>query len=123
MGKMAILGVVPGGEEIMKEDKAKAKILMQVRESFDTDKFGASLIAIDRLAEMRAELRIVHAKARGLVDDLHGLPGSDDRRPIWEIADGVMTAFGECVEKLKGVELQLEKLVYLDPKIEADELP
>jgi hypothetical protein len=34
-----------------------------------------------------------------------------------------MTAFGECVEKLKGVELQLEKLVYLDPKIEADELP
>jgi hypothetical protein len=120
---MAPLGDCTGGEEIMKEETPKAKILMQVRESFDTDKFGAALSAIDRLAEMRAELRIVHAKARGLVDDLHGLPGSDDRRPIWEVADGVMAAFGECVEKLKGVELQLEKLVYLNPKMEADELP
>jgi hypothetical protein len=120
---MALPGNGPRREEIIKPEKPKAKILMQVRESFDTDKFGAALSAIDRLAEMRAELRIVHAKARGLVDDLHGLPGSDDRRPIWEVADGVMAAFGECMEKLQGVELQLEKLVYLDPKMEADELP
>lgn len=107
----------------MKAEKPNAKILARVRDSFDTDKFGTALDALDRLAAMRGELRIIQAKARGLVDDLHGLPGSQDPRPVWEIADGVMAELGSCVQKLGGMELQLEKLVYLDPKMEADELP
>jgi hypothetical protein len=87
-----------------KPQTPNTKILIQVRDSFDTDKLGAALSAIDRLAEMRGELKIVYAKARDLVDDLRGLPGEDDRRPVWEVADGIMAAFGDCVENLKGVE-------------------